>query len=91
MHLGQIKWNGATTAAIFNGSAARPIPDYTLLDLICRADKEGETLPDLAARLAKRLIEGVPVRTPVPTGAVTAVATVFAYMSANSAEPSLKP
>ncbi len=54
MQLGQIKWNGATTAAIFNGSAARPIPDYTLLDLICRAEKENETLSELAARLATR-------------------------------------
>jgi 2-dehydro-3-deoxy-D-arabinonate dehydratase len=54
MQLGQIKWNGATTAAIFNGSAARPIPDYTLLDLICRAEKEGEILPELATRLATR-------------------------------------
>jgi len=54
MHLGQIKWNGATTAAIFNGTAARPIPDYTLLDLICRADKENEILPELATRLATR-------------------------------------
>lgn len=54
MQLGQIKWNGATTAAIFNGPAARPIPDYTLLDLIVRAEKEGETLSDLATRLASR-------------------------------------
>jgi 2-dehydro-3-deoxy-D-arabinonate dehydratase len=54
MQLGQIKWNGATTAAIFNGSAARPIPDYTLLDLIGRAEKEGEGLSELAGRLATR-------------------------------------
>jgi len=54
MQLGQIKWNGATTAAIFNGSAARPIPDYTLLDLIGRAEKEGETLPEIASHLATR-------------------------------------
>jgi 2-dehydro-3-deoxy-D-arabinonate dehydratase len=54
MHLGQIKWNGATTAAIFNGTAARPIPDYTLLDLIGRAEKECETLPEIATRLATR-------------------------------------
>jgi 2-dehydro-3-deoxy-D-arabinonate dehydratase len=54
MHLGQIKWNGATTAAIFNETAARPIPDYTLLDLIVRAEKEGESLPELATRLASR-------------------------------------
>lgn len=54
MQLGQIKWNGATTAAIFNGTAARPIPDYTLLDLIVRAEKVGDHLPDLATRLASR-------------------------------------
>jgi 2-dehydro-3-deoxy-D-arabinonate dehydratase len=54
MQLGQIKWNGATTAAIFNGAAARPIPDYTLLDLIGRAEKQGEALPEIAARLAIR-------------------------------------
>jgi 2-dehydro-3-deoxy-D-arabinonate dehydratase len=54
MQLGQIKWNGATTAAIFNGSAARPIPDYTLLDLIARAEIEGKTLPELAADHATR-------------------------------------
>jgi 2-dehydro-3-deoxy-D-arabinonate dehydratase len=54
MQLGQIKWNGATTAAIFNGTAARPIPDYTLLDLIVRAEVESETLPELASRLASR-------------------------------------
>src|SRR5271163_1356983 len=54
MKLGQIKWNGPCTAAIFNGTAARPIPDYTLLDLIGRAEKEGVPLPDLAARLATR-------------------------------------
>jgi 2-dehydro-3-deoxy-D-arabinonate dehydratase len=54
MQLGQIKWNGATTAAIFNGSAARPIPDYTLLDLIGHAEAEGKTLVDLATGLATR-------------------------------------
>jgi len=54
MHLGQIKWNGATTAAIFNETAARPIPDYTLLDLIVRAEKEGESVAELATRLASR-------------------------------------
>jgi 2-dehydro-3-deoxy-D-arabinonate dehydratase len=52
MRLGQIKWNNAVTAAIFEGDLARPIPDYTLYDLICRAEKEGDALPALAARLA---------------------------------------
>jgi 2-dehydro-3-deoxy-D-arabinonate dehydratase len=49
-----VKWNGAITAAIFDAFSARPIPDYTLTDLILRAEKEGENLPALAARLATR-------------------------------------
>src|SRR5258708_8226478 len=54
MRLGQVKWNGAVTAAIFDVCSARPIPDYTLCDLILRAEKEGESLPALASGLASR-------------------------------------
>ncbi|HEV2202672.1 MAG TPA: fumarylacetoacetate hydrolase family protein [Bryobacteraceae bacterium] len=54
MRLGQVKWNGAVTAAIFDVCSARPIPDYTLCDLILRGEKEGESLPALALRLASR-------------------------------------
>jgi 2-dehydro-3-deoxy-D-arabinonate dehydratase len=54
MQLGQIKWNGATTAAVFNGTSAHPSPDHTLLDLIGRAEKESMTLPELASELATR-------------------------------------
>jgi 2-dehydro-3-deoxy-D-arabinonate dehydratase len=52
MKLGQIQWNNAVTAAIFEGATARPIPDYTVYDLICRSDKEGVGLASLAGRLA---------------------------------------
>lgn len=52
MHLGQIKWNGATTAAIFEGQLARPIPNHTLYDLIHRAEIEGVELPALAREMA---------------------------------------
>ena len=52
MRLGQIKWNGATTAAIFEGDTARPIPEYTLTGLISRSEKEGMPLTELAAQLA---------------------------------------
>src|SRR4051812_835920 len=54
MRLGQLKWNGVTTAAIFDHVSARPIPDYTLTDLIARAEKEGESLAGLASGLASR-------------------------------------
>ncbi|HZL57722.1 MAG TPA: fumarylacetoacetate hydrolase family protein, partial [Bryobacteraceae bacterium] len=55
MHLGQIRHDGAVIAAIFEGiSAARPIPAYTVADLINRADSEGIALHELASRLASR-------------------------------------
>ena len=64
MRLGQVKWNGGTTAAIFNHTSARPIPDYTLYDLICRAEKEGSDLPRLAEDLA--LLRPVPAEPLIP-------------------------
>lgn len=52
MRLGQIKWNGGATAAIFNHTSARPIPDYTLCELISRAEKQGAPLTELAEELS---------------------------------------
>jgi len=54
MHLGQIKHDGATVAAIFEGQSARPIPAYSLCDLINRADAELVSVSELASRLASR-------------------------------------
>jgi 2-dehydro-3-deoxy-D-arabinonate dehydratase len=50
--LGQIKWNNAITAAIFDADGARPIHDHTVADLIVRSEKEEESLSVLAAKLA---------------------------------------
>jgi len=52
MKLGQIHLDNHPTAAIFEGSHARPIPGYTMVDLIHRAEAESEALPALAAKLA---------------------------------------
>ena len=64
MRLGQIKWNGATTAAIFNHVSARPLPDYTLYDLICRGEKENRSLAELAEELA--IPQSVPAEPMIP-------------------------
>jgi 2-dehydro-3-deoxy-D-arabinonate dehydratase len=52
MRLGQIKWNGAATAAIFEADNARPIPEYTVAGLISRSEKEAVPLTALATKLA---------------------------------------
>jgi 2-dehydro-3-deoxy-D-arabinonate dehydratase len=54
MKLGQIKHDGRTVAAIFEDGNARPVPDYTMAELIHNAEAESIALPELAARLASR-------------------------------------
>jgi len=54
MKLGQIKHDGRTVAAIFDGAEARPIPAHTLCDLIRRSEAESISLSALAASLASR-------------------------------------
>src|ERR1017187_9164198 len=51
MKLGQVRSEGRPTAAIFEGSRARLIPEYTLNELICRAEKENAPLTALAKGL----------------------------------------
>jgi 2-dehydro-3-deoxy-D-arabinonate dehydratase len=50
MKLGQIEWNGRRTAAIFDTIGARPIPGFTMLELIVQAESDGETLESAAWR-----------------------------------------
>ena len=57
MHLGQIKPNGAAIAAVIEDHLARPIPGYTMLDLIRRAELDRAPLGELAASLASRHAE----------------------------------
>ena len=62
MRLGQISWNGAVTAALFDGAKARPIPDHSLNDLIQRAEREGKTLSELASsRASKTQVDAAPL------------------------------
>lgn len=53
MRLGQIKPNGGTIAAVFDDEP-RPIPGHTMVELICRSEREGIPLVELAAELASR-------------------------------------
>ena len=56
MRLGQITWNDAVTAAVFEGAHARPIPGQTLYDLLCRAEREAKPLDALANELASKAL-----------------------------------
>jgi len=61
MKLGQIKHRGQVTAAIFEGEKARPIPKYTVLDLIRKSEAESVSLARLAEKLATGSIDAQPL------------------------------
>lgn len=52
MKIGQILRDNSIIAAVFENGKARPIPDYSLYDLVLRADVEKTDLQTLASRLA---------------------------------------
>src|SRR5262245_25352431 len=54
MRLGQIRWNGSVTAAMFADGIAYPIPGYTMAGLIQRSEAEGEALAKLVRTHASR-------------------------------------
>ncbi|MGC8794784.1 MAG: fumarylacetoacetate hydrolase family protein [Bryobacteraceae bacterium] len=64
MRLGQIRFGHQTVAAIFEGELARPVPNYTLLELIRKAETEHVALTELAQELAARHPE--PARPLIP-------------------------
>jgi 2-dehydro-3-deoxy-D-arabinonate dehydratase len=52
MRIGQIKWNNQITAAVFEDSAsARPVPDYSVYDLLRIAEMEKVPLTSVVNRL----------------------------------------
>ncbi len=65
MHLGQIKQQNAVIAAVFEGGTARPVPGYTLIDLIHKAEFESVDLTDLVSELASRHPEPAPPVIPI--------------------------
>jgi 2-dehydro-3-deoxy-D-arabinonate dehydratase len=64
MKLTQITWGGRATAAIFDDGAARPIPEYSMQDLVRRAGAENTTLAKLAGELAAK--HGEPAEPLIP-------------------------
>ncbi len=54
MRFGQIRFENKITAALFEDGAARPIPGYTMVSLIRKAETEAMPLPDLMREMASR-------------------------------------
>jgi 2-dehydro-3-deoxy-D-arabinonate dehydratase len=54
MRLGQIRFDNKITAALFEGDRARPVPGYSMVALIRKAEAESIPLTVLAAQMASR-------------------------------------
>jgi len=57
MKLGQVWWQGRLTAAVFEQGQTRPIPGYTLRELVERAGRDHVPLSEVAASHAMRAQE----------------------------------
>jgi 2-dehydro-3-deoxy-D-arabinonate dehydratase len=64
MRLGQIRFEGKLTAALFEDGMARPVPGYSMVELIRKAETEGPGLPALAEQMASR--HGEPSKPYIP-------------------------
>ena len=65
MHLGQVKVEGSTYAAVFENGMARPIPSHSMIDLIRRSETQSIPLAELAKQLAARHADPLPPVLPV--------------------------
>ncbi len=65
MKIGQVWWQGRLTAAVFQDGYSRPIPGYSLRELVDRGERDGVPLVDLANRYAVRGHEYVEPAIPV--------------------------
>lgn len=65
MRFGQIRFDNKITAALFEGEQARPIPGYSMVELIRKAEAESVPLATLAAQMASRhsepLVPAIPI------------------------------
>jgi 2-dehydro-3-deoxy-D-arabinonate dehydratase len=82
MRLGQIAWNHAVTAAIFDEHGARPVPDHSFYDLIRRSEKERVPLASLARSLASAKHVQAPPLIPVHPQEVWACGCTYESSSA---------
>ncbi len=62
MRLGQVRFENKLTAALFEGGKVRPVPGYTMVELIRKAETEGAPLGSLIGEMAVRhTIEAAPI------------------------------
>jgi 2-dehydro-3-deoxy-D-arabinonate dehydratase len=77
MKIGQIEWNGRVTAAVFDKGSARPIPGYSMLELIHRGALEQTSLTELAANHAANMRESAGPVLPVEPAEVWACGCTY--------------
>ena len=65
MRLGQIRFDNKLTAALFEDGMARPIPGYTTVELIRKAETESAPLGELASQMAICHRESCPPSIPI--------------------------
>lgn len=65
MKLGQADWNGRITAAVFEQGQARPIPGYTMRELLDKCERESLDLAEFVSKRGAKFAEPLSPLLPV--------------------------
>jgi len=77
MKIGQILKQDKVVAAIFEGDAAKPIPNYTVIDLLEKAERESAELTEIAMSLAQDKFVGAKPIIPIEPSEVWACGCAY--------------
>jgi 2-dehydro-3-deoxy-D-arabinonate dehydratase len=77
MRFGQIRFDNKLTAAVFEGDQARPVPGYSVVELIRKAEAESISLPELLSEMASRHSEPSPPAIPINPPEVWACGSTY--------------
>jgi len=77
MKIGQILKQDKVMAAIFEGNVAKPIQNYTVIDLLEKAERESVELAEIAMSLAQNIFVDAKPIIPLEPGEVWACGCAY--------------
>ena len=89
MRIGQINWQDRPTAAVFESNYVRPIPDYSLRDVLDTCEREHVTLKEMAHSHGSRVHEHAAPVVPVQAREIWACGRTYTPLADAAARPEI--
>lgn len=89
MRIGQVCWQGRPTAAVFERNYVRPIPGYTLREMVDACEREGVSLTEMAQSHGSRVHEHAETALPVEAREIWACGRTYTPAAEMAARPEI--